>query len=558
MNKKLRILPAWLTVILIGLLLVPGFASAHAYIVKSMPGENEMLAQAPAKVVIDFNEPLQKAFHSIIVTDSSGKKVNLSESRIPEGESSALEADLQPDLPQGVYAVQWKAVSADGHPVEGTFSFQIGEGGGSTGNAAHSVVTAPDWPGTDQVIIRWLIYTSLAFLAGIYFFQLYLLPVGAGSRLEWSGRSTRLIWINIAVLAASFLLSLPLQTGIDAGVGWRGVWSDPSLLLKMLRITSFGEVWLVQLLLLVVVIALAAAAPRIKDQDQAYITRTVTFLLLMSMLLAKSFTGHPAASESKALAITMDFLHLGAASLWLGCLLAFAVLLPKEASLPADTENRKKGYFAVIRRFSLWGTGFVVLILISGIYASLQYVPTWYSLFHTSYGKVLLAKCALLLIMLLCAAWNMLRGRREQRSLGAGVWLELTAGVLALMLAAALTNMPTAMSSPGPVHMQQKLENQNLVTLDITPNTTGVNEFEVKVQDSKGQPVKGIQQIKLTLTCLDMDMGKYEIVMPGGKAEGYKAEDLISMAGKWNVHVHVLTDKLETWDTDMVIHVGNH
>ncbi|MWV45896.1 copper resistance protein CopC [Paenibacillus sp. HJL G12] len=557
MIKKLGFLPGFMTVMLAALLLFPGFASAHAYIVKSSPAENEVLAQPPAKAVIHFNEPLQKAFHSIKVTNSSGKTVNLSESRIPEGENSVLEADLQPDLQKGVYAVQWKAVSADGHPVEGTFSFQIGTGGGSTGDASHTVVNASDWPGTDLVIIRWLFYTSLAFLAGIYFFQLYLLPAGAGNRSAWSGRSIRLMWINIAVLAASFLLSLPLQTGIDAGVGWSGVWSDPSLLLKMLRITSFGEVWMVQLILLVLITGLAAALPKMKDRDSAYIARTVSFLLVMGMLLAKSFIGHPAASEYKALGITMDFLHLGAASLWLGSLLAFAVLLPKEASLPADPEDRKKSYFAVIRRFSLWGTIFVVLILISGIYASLQYVPTWYSLFHTSYGKILYAKGIMMLIMIACAFWNLLRGKEAKDTLKAGVWLELAAGVIALVLAAALTNMPTGSTSPGPVHMEQTLENKNVIQLDITPNVTGVNEFQVKVEDSKGQPVKGIQQIKLTLTSLDMDMGKYEIVMPGGKAEGYKAQDLITMAGKWNVHVHVLTDQLETWDSDMVIHVGN-
>ncbi|MEI0736289.1 hypothetical protein VQ056_05815 [Paenibacillus sp. JTLBN-2024] len=44
---------------------------------------------------------------------------------------------------------------------------------------------------------------------------------------------------------------------------------------------------------------------------------------------------------------------------------------------------------------------------------------------------------------------NWLRGKEGKQSLGAGVWFELTAGALALVLAAALTNMPTAASSPG-------------------------------------------------------------------------------------------------------------
>lgn len=556
MNTKLRLLPGWLALILIALLLYPGLASAHAYIVKSAPAANEVLTAAPDQAVIQFNEPLQKAFHSIKVTDSSGATVSVGESRIPEGEDSILEADLQHGLRSGVYSVQWKAVSADGHPVQGTYSFQIG--GGSASGGAHTVTTSPDWPGADLVIIRWLFYTSLAFLAGIFCFQLLLLPAGAGNRPDWSSRTIRLMLGSIAVLAVSFLLSLPLQTGIDAGVGWSGVFADPALLLKMLRITSFGEVWLLQLLLLAILIALTVAIPRIKDKDNAFIAGTVALLLTLAMLLAKSFIGHPAASEHKVLGIAMNFLHLGAASLWLGCLLAFAVLLPKEASLSAIPAQRKQGYFAVIRRFSLWATGFVALILISGVYASLQYVPTWHSLLYTPYGKVLLAKCALLLVMLALAGWNMLRGRREQSTLGAGVWIELTAGVLALVLAAMLTNMPTAMASPGPINMKQALDNQTAVSLHITPNVTGENDFEVRVTDNKEQPVQGIQQIKLTLTCLDMDMGKYEIVLPGDKAEGFKAHDLISMAGKWNVHVHILTDKLDSWDTDLIIHVGNH
>ncbi|MGN7359597.1 copper resistance protein CopC [Paenibacillus sp. SAF-054] len=554
-DHKIRILPVWLAMLLIGLLLYPGLVSAHAYIVKATPAENEVLAKPPAQTVIYFNEPLQKAFHSIKVTDSAGKTVSVGESRIPDGENAVLEADLEPALPAGVYAVQWKIVSADGHPVEGTYSFQIGEGG----SAGHTTtIASPGLPGADLVIIRSLLYTSLACLAGIFGFQLFLLPAGTGSRPGWSPRSIRLMWVSLSVLAVSFLLSLPLQTGIDAGVGWSGVGSNPSLLLKMLRITTFGEVWLVQLLLLIAIFGLAVALPRIKDKDNAYIAGTVAFLLLLGMLLAKSFIGHAAASEHQALGIAMNFLHLGAASLWLGSLLAFALLLPKEASLPAAPADRKQGYFAVIRRFSLWGTGLVALILISGIYASLQYVPTWYALLHTSYGKVLLAKSALLLIMLILAAWNLMRGKRAEHQLGAGVWIELTAGIAALVLAAVLTNMPTAMASPGPLHVKQALENNRTISLHVTPNVTGVNDFEVIVQDKDGKPVQGIQQIKLTLTSLDMDMGKYEIVMPGGKAEGFKAQGLISMAGKWNVQVHVLTDKLESWDTDIVIHVGNH
>ena len=36
---------------------------------------------------------------------------------------------LRPHLPEGWYLVYWRAISVDGHPVEGAFAFAIGAGG---------------------------------------------------------------------------------------------------------------------------------------------------------------------------------------------------------------------------------------------------------------------------------------------------------------------------------------------------------------------------------------------------------------------------------------------
>ena len=49
--------------------------SAHAYVVKSNPTENETLKKAPSVVKIEFDEDIQVSrFNTLFVRDSSGKE----------------------------------------------------------------------------------------------------------------------------------------------------------------------------------------------------------------------------------------------------------------------------------------------------------------------------------------------------------------------------------------------------------------------------------------------------------------------------------------------------
>ena len=107
--------------------------------------------------------------------------------------------------------------------------------------------------------------------------------------------------------------------------------------------------------------------------------------------------------------------------------------------------------------------------------------------------------------------------------------------------------------------MKHKKVNQGMqVSLKATPNIIGVNLFEVTLKDREGKPIKDIEQMHLTFTMLEMDMGK-ETVNLTKIAEGkYEVKGLhFSMAGRWNVHVHVLTKSLESIDTDFKVLVGS-
>ncbi|WP_440177176.1 copper resistance CopC family protein, partial [Bacillus subtilis] len=112
-------------------LVMPQWASAHAYIVQASPGENELVATAPERLTLEFNESLQTAFFDIKITAPDGTQADDGNVHVDEDRPHILETGLRTGLGNGTYAVNWKAVSADGHPIQGAYVFHIGEPSGA-------------------------------------------------------------------------------------------------------------------------------------------------------------------------------------------------------------------------------------------------------------------------------------------------------------------------------------------------------------------------------------------------------------------------------------------
>ncbi|MED3794724.1 copper resistance protein CopC, partial [Niallia alba] len=101
--------------------------SAHAYITNSNPSENEILEESPEKVYIEFNEKIQTGFTILNVLNTSGERVDQKNIVINPDTEKSIEVDLKPELPNDIYTVKWRVVSADGHSVSGMIPFSIGE-----------------------------------------------------------------------------------------------------------------------------------------------------------------------------------------------------------------------------------------------------------------------------------------------------------------------------------------------------------------------------------------------------------------------------------------------
>ena len=99
---------------------------AHAELTRAVPPAGGTVAAAPNEVTVNFSEPLEPAFSTIVVRDSVGKRVDKADVHVDKEDRTIMRVSLQP-LPQGTYTVKWRAVTVDTHRTEGAFIFGVGE-----------------------------------------------------------------------------------------------------------------------------------------------------------------------------------------------------------------------------------------------------------------------------------------------------------------------------------------------------------------------------------------------------------------------------------------------
>ena len=106
----------------------PVAAFAHGEMVQATPAVDSNVVTAPSEVSIEFDGKLQiienTNVKSIEVTDNQGQVIS-SPTSVVEGNKISTKLQLT-DI-TGLVSVHYRIVSEDGHPVEGDYSFTVGE-----------------------------------------------------------------------------------------------------------------------------------------------------------------------------------------------------------------------------------------------------------------------------------------------------------------------------------------------------------------------------------------------------------------------------------------------
>jgi copper transport protein len=399
------------------LLLVAPPAAAHAVLDASSPRTGQLVPAGTAvlRVELRFDEPVVASLGAIEVLAPSGNRVDVGGVHQPDGAGNQVQVGLRPGLAGGTYLVVWRVVSADdAHPVHGSFSFSVGRSGPV---ASGSAVNAADRSlGLALGATRFAGYVGLLLLVGLVGYFILCLPTG------WTNRTgRRLLHGALAAACTATGVGLGLQAGYDVGGGWtRSV--DPRTVQTLIG-TRLGHAHVLRLDLLVAIWLMVGRPVKPRRTRAALVVAAI-----LAALVTAAVEGHAGAS---ALSAALDVAHLSAAGLWLGGLVALAAVdLParrRARALRAESTPRPRapaGSLAVlervavqgdewtsVRRFSAVALGSVAVLVSTGVIASLREVPGIAALTGTRYGQLLLAKIAIIALVLVAATFSRARLR---------------------------------------------------------------------------------------------------------------------------------------------------
>ncbi|GAQ17307.1 copper transport protein YcnJ precursor [Oceanobacillus picturae] len=96
-------------------------AFAHSHIEGSNPEDGEVVTEALQEIVLTFDGSIEEG-STVEVTTAEGQSIEVEEIAIDE---NTVTATIANSLSNGEYQVDWDIISADGHPLDGEFSFTM-------------------------------------------------------------------------------------------------------------------------------------------------------------------------------------------------------------------------------------------------------------------------------------------------------------------------------------------------------------------------------------------------------------------------------------------------
>lgn len=465
-------------VLLPAVLLPASPAAAHAVLVEAQPADGATLARAPRVVVLRFSEDISARFSTATLIDRSGHPVPGAQIA-PGGDHRVLTLGL-PALPAATYVVDWRVLAEDdGHTTSGITVFTVGNSARAPGGQVTEPLGTGGGSEPHDVAPRWLSLCLLAGLIGGLAFARVVLPATAHTR-----RAVLTLAAGAGVLATvAGLAALEVQA--------RRAGDGPGLLFD----THWGRWWLVREAVLG---ALALLAGALRNPRRPSLTRAYwggAAVLTVVAVTAEALTGHAAAAAPpRPVAVAVQAGHALAAFVWLGGLASLVVAWLAVRRVP---DERAALRAAVRARFAPLAATAVVLVVASGLASGGRELGNGTALVDTAYGRVLLLKGALFLVVAALGVRNAVRPTRTRALVAetaAGVVLLLAAGIL-VETPPPRTAAPAAVSSVGRSGTVADL----VVSLSMTPGRAGTNGVTVLVASGRRPPPAPIGGVTLDL-----------------------------------------------------------
>jgi len=523
-------------------------AEAHASLVRANPSNNETLRRAPTRVTLNFSEPLERKLTEIQVLDQDGNRVDEGGTRFDDANPLLASVGLQP-LDPGLYIVRWRNVSTvDGHGLSGQYPFVVLNPDGtfpagvSLEDAASSTSGGDLLPKPFDSLLKWIQLVSLAIVGGAAFFLFAVIrPAGRFLEEETYNNVTDTGERWVVNLAHILLPAAFISTAILVLITWNRFPTDTSLWTYLTSVRP-GQWRLAGLILVLVALAGADLLYLARSERQRVAGMLVLIAASAAAMFTYSMVSHGATGAGRFWSIASDVVHFVASATWIG---ALVLLVPTILWTRRHMDEQPRFLYLAnaFDRFSVIAGVSVAAVLATGLFNALAQVPSWDALTDTTYGRVLLAKLAIVAPLLAIAAINayVLKprlvaaidglyqsggdGTPDQRRTWSDAlsflqrWLPRTVVVEVVLVVAVfaavgvLTQTTTAegeiaadeaASGAGQDFEQAAAVDSLNVTLRVSPNRVGLNEYELSVTDESGRPVETVTQARLRFTYEDV------------------------------------------------------
>ncbi|QGQ96389.1 hypothetical protein EHS13_16605 [Paenibacillus psychroresistens] len=514
--KPLSIAIKWIAFLLliIVILAMPKPALAHSVLLQALPAPNSILQAAPQEIRLEFNERLQKELYSIKVYDDKGELSTSSTTRMSANQkviSIAL-----PELKSGVFTVTYHLISADGHAVKSTYVWTLGQ----PSDPQLPIIKGHSHTDTEAIysfrIVHYLFLLSLVgWLLWLPFIR-FATPIEKQEYTKWL---RYFIHLNLFFVIQTILLqsvdSLDEITFVNIWALWTG--------------TSVGIAWFSMLFISLLAYWVAKQS------------KWIVSIWVMLLLVTQAFSGHAFATDPPVITLILDWLHLLAASIWVGGLL-FIILFLK---------NHRLLITRFLPIFSKGALLSMIVLIISGTFYALILIPKIEYLLYTGWGLFLLAKLVLVAAVMITGS-RIRHYLKSENELSLRIWLKrdftLMFGILIIVgIFTYLSPVPS--NSPLDWRFYSRNEQRNIT---ITPNVAGNNQFTVYLTQPIEKPEfksvsiellaishKEIAPIKIPLKLLNQSVSKGDAAI---EQFTFSAEGTyLAFPGKWKVKL-ILVD----------------
>ena len=382
-------------------------ASAHARLVRTDPAAGAVVSRAPAAVRLTFDDRVQLVAGNDVVRNSDRRSVLSGRAHLV-GKRKVLVLPLRSSLPRGDFSVRWRILSDDGHLLGGAFAFGVGDGRASP----KSVLTAPSGsPRAENVVARWLLFAGLLVAAGAAMLGLVVPrrdrePVDPRRRAALLFGGSALFAVGAADLLRGAAVDTRFGAALVAGLVLAGIAAAAALLSTVTR-------WALP-------IAIAAA---------------------LCLIPIPSVAGHALDAGVAWPNVAFDIAHITAAAAWVGLLTALVVGVPGALRTSDDALRR------FVARVSTVALVSVVVLLGTGVLRTIFELRNVEQLWTTGYGRAILIKAALLLVLVVIG-WANRRSLAEVGRIRRNATAELVVLAGVVVAVAFLTQLRPGRDAP--------------------------------------------------------------------------------------------------------------